>query len=373
MNHSFVKEFKNLILKEHLKRNTVSADNTIKKICYLSEIENLCEETSSFCQKWFQDIFQFELVKDIIFNQGDFQEIIVHNCQHCQKDKAPVKFSLNWDNESIFQAFQFFCDSCNINWNSNNQFVSFHSFVGGHSFRFTLIHPSLNPDGVAKIFIRSHSKKGLSVEDFTDNDTAAMLRALISQKKNIIIAGSTGSGKTSLLNSLLNDIGTEDHIVVIEDAGEIQLKNDSTSYLVSSNSEQLKEFCSYALRMSPDRIVLGEIRSREVIPFILSSNTGHKGMMSTIHANSAVDSLSRLSVLFSLFSSSEMQYQSIERLIHKSVEYVVYLDKKRIVEIIKIVGFDNNKTIFDLLYSSADTSSLEEQKSSLQILESCFS
>ncbi len=372
MNYSFVKEFKSFVLKEHLKRNTVSADDIIKKICYLCELDGLCEKTSFFCQKWFQDIFKFELVKGIIRNQGDFQEIIIHNNKYLQKDKNPVKSSLNWDNESVFHAFRFFCDSCNVDWNTNNQFVSFNSYIDEYSFRFTLLHPSLNPHGVAKIFIRSQSKRSLAIEDFTNKGTADILRELLLQKKNIVISGSTGSGKTALLNSLLNNIDIKDHVVVIEDAGEIRLKNETGSYLVSCDSEKLKEFCSYALRMTPDRIVLGEIRSREVIPFILSSNTGHKGMMSTIHANSAVDTLSRLSVLFSLFSSSDIQYQSIERLVHKSVEYVVYLENKTIIEIIKVIGFDNNKTIFDSIYSASNTS-LDETITSLNILKNCFS
>ena len=89
-------------------------------------------------------------------------------------------------------------------------------------------------------------------------------------------------------------------------------------------------------RMSPDRIVLGEIRSHEVVPFILSSNTGHRGMISTIHANSAVDATSRLSVLFSLFSQGHIRYESIQRLVHKNIEYIIHVENKEIMELLKL-------------------------------------
>ena len=367
MNHPFVQEFKKNVIKEHLKGNQVCSQTIMDRLCYICEIEDLSKKLSLYCKKWFQDIFHFNVIGQIIQQQGTFEEVVLHSFDYLQRDKEYTNFKVPWPNKEIFEAFQFFCDSKGIDWNSNNQFVSFNTIINKASFRFTLIHPSLNPDGRAKIFIRSHKKRGFKAIDFTDESTASLLRELVLLKKNIVISGATGSGKTELLNTLLNEIPAADHIIVIEDAGEIRLKNPATSYLVSDKIERLKDFCSYALRMSPDRIVLGEIRSSEVIPFILSSNTGHKGMMSTIHANSAIDTMSRLSVLFSLFSSSDIQYQSIERLIHNSVEYVVHLEDKKVVEVIKIIGLDNHKTIFDSIYSTAHS------PSSLTVLKSCFS
>ena len=211
----------------------------------------------------------------------------------------------------------------------------------------------MNPQsGTAKIFIRSHKRTNFSVGDFTTSDLTGLLKDLVLHKKNIIISGPTGAGKTALLRTLLGFVPPRDHVVVIEDAGEVRLKGDFVSYLVSPDLEKAKNFCAYALRMSPDRIILGEIRSHEIVPFILSSNTGHKGMASTIHANSAVDTLSRLSTLFSLFSPTSIRYDSIQRLIHKCVDYVIYMENKEIVEIIKVIGLENDKTIYESVHFS---------------------
>ena len=114
----------------------------------------------------------------------------------------------------------------------------------------------------------------------------------------------------------------------------------------------LKDYCAYAMRMRPDRILLGEMRSSEIVPFILSMNTGHRGLISTIHANSAKDCISRMCLLFSLYSNiSKLNFSTITSLICQNVEYVIHMENKKIKEIIKIFGADNLNPIYDYIFN----------------------
>lgn len=111
------------------------------------------------------------------------------------------------------------------------------------------------------------------------------------------------------------------------------------------------DYCHYALRMTPDRIILGEIRSKEVIPFLLSMNNGHKGLMTTVHANSASDTLSRLSLLFSLYSDNgnTISHDAINKMIASSVDIVIFLENKKVKEIARIISWHGQRPTFELL------------------------
>ena len=352
MSGVFFREFKNIVSKDHLKHDELCADKIIQKICYLGDIDALPDETIKLCHQWFQDIFEFRLIERIIGEAGVFEEIAIHDAQNITKDKLPMDHPHPWSDGDIFRSLRFFCDRNNTDWNSMHHFASFNAKIGHRPFRFTLIHPSLNPEGKAKIFIRSHRERAFDLGDFGCPEACGILEGLVAHKHNVVISGAAGSGKTSLLTSLLHLVPPEEHGIIIEDVGEIRLQEKCFSYLVDTDSEKLKKFCAYALRMSPDRIILGEIRSAEVVPFILSANTGHKGMLSSVHANGAVDALPRLATLFAIFSDSSVHYEAIQRLIHASVEYVVHLERKRITEIIKIIGVENGKTIHDSIYEN---------------------
>src|SRR5205085_1219830 len=152
----------------------------------------------------------------------------------------------------------------------------------GKKYRLSLIHSSTSPLGISKLILRSLSAKPFSLSSF---GSAEVLRDLVAKKSNIIVAGSTGSGKTSLLNTLLTDVPNSEHLVILEDTFEIISAHAHETRFISGNTAQtsLKSYLTYSLRLSPDRIILGEMRSHEVIPFLMAMNTGHKGLMGTIH------------------------------------------------------------------------------------------
>ena len=147
---------------------------------------------------------------------------------------------------------------------------------------------------------------------------------------------------------------SNEHHVIIEDVAEIDGDISNTTHLLShsSSGKSLNDYCTYALRMSPKRIFLGEIRSEEIVPFLLAMNTGHKGMMTTIHANNAKDTLLRLSTLFSIFSSSKngIEFNQVLKLICQCVDNVVFVENKEVTEIIEVYGSEGDNPIYSTIY-----------------------
>ena len=106
---------------------------------------------------------------------------------------------------------------------------------------------------------------------------------------------------------------------------------------------------SYSLRLSPDRILLGEMRSHEVVPFLMAMNTGHRGLMGTIHSSSAADALHRAALLFSLYGGeAQLNFDKVMELLCRNLEYVVFMENKKVKEVIKILGSDKGTPFFEV-------------------------
>lgn len=180
------------------------------------------------------------------------------------------------------------------------------------------------------------------------------LKEMVFNKSNLLIAGSTGSGKTSLLTTLLENVNKDEHLVILEDTYEILNSHPhQTRFLAGETNEtSLKAYLSYTLRLSPDRIILGEMRSHEVIPFLMAMNTGHTGLMGTIHASSAVDALNRVALLFSLYSGeANLNFEKIMELICRNLQYVVFMEHKKVKEVIKILGSEKGIPFYENIIS----------------------
>jgi Flp pilus assembly CpaF family ATPase len=172
---------------------------------------------------------------------------------------------------------------------------------------------------------------------------------MVRDKKNILIAGSTGSGKTTLVNSLISNIPKSDHVLVLEDTKELISPHEHTTRLLSNtdHNQSLDTLLTYGLRISPQRIILGEMRSHEVQTFILAMNTGHNGMMTTLHANSAKDSISRAAMMFMMYGNSNLSYEMALKLICQNIDHVIYIENKKIIEIIDVYGSEKSNIFFD--------------------------
>ena len=182
--------------------------------------------------------------------------------------------------------------------------------------------------------IRKFSKDTLTVEKLIEfgslNQSAVeFLKACTHTKKNIIVSGGTGSGKTSLLNAASSLIPNNDRIIVIEDSAELQLQQDHVVLLESKAADKngkgevdIRELLRSTLRLRPDRIVIGEIRGGEALDFLQALNTGHGGSMGTIHANSPVDALSRLETL-TLFAGVELPLKAIRSQVTSAIDIII--------------------------------------------------
>ena len=219
-----------------------------------------------------------------------------------------------------------------------------------------IIHP-LALDGPV-LTIRRFAVVPLQMADIIQNNTltpqmAELLSALVKVKCNILISGGTGTGKTTLLNILSGFIPQSERIVTLEDTAELQLQQDHVVRLETRppNIEGIGEvtmraLVKNALRMRPDRIVLGEVRSTEVIDMLQAMNTGHEGSLTTIHANSSRDALARLENLMGM-AGITMPGKAMRQLIASSLHFIVQIarledGKRKVTSIQEITGMEGD-------------------------------
>ncbi|MBC7537275.1 MAG: Flp pilus assembly complex ATPase component TadA [Bacteriovorax sp.] len=310
-----------------------------------------------FLKTWF-DTIHHQLFITNMLNDGQFNEIIFHSNTEAQKiysDKKEIIEFPHLTPDDYQLSFEIMAQKNNIAWNFSVPFASFSTSIANQEFRITLIHHSTSANRISKIFLRSLQKINPRLSLFNENEsTMELLIGFIKNKKNILISGSTGSGKTTFLRALLSEISPEEHVVVLEDTHEIlTFSPHQTSFLSHDDllKKSLKDYCAYALRMSPDRLIVGEMRSTEVVPYMLAMNTGHKGLMSTIHANSCVDALSRIALLFSLYSENkEIDFSLITKLACKNIDYVIHMENKNISEICRVIGSEGETPFYEIIY-----------------------
>ena len=221
--------------------------------------------------------------------------------------------------------------------------------------RVNAIIPPLAVDGPL-LSIRRFSTDKLMPPDLVDRRATTpgmmeLLEAAVKAKLNIIIAGGTGAGKTTLLNALSAFISPRERIVTIEDAAELQLKQPHVVRLETRppnleghGAVRQRELLVNCLRMRPDRIVVGEVRGEEALDMLQAMNTGHDGSLTTVHANSPRDAISRLEVMVSL-ANSNMQLVSIRQQVAAAVHVLVQAARlsdgsRRVINITEVTGME---------------------------------
>ncbi len=223
--------------------------------------------------------------------------------------------------------------------------------------RVNIIVPPLAIDGPT-ISIRKYSKKSITLDIMARQlnispQMAAVLKIAARSRLNILISGGTGSGKTTLLNAMSQMIDTTERIVTIEDAAELQLQQPHVVRLETrpANLEgrgeiSMRDLLKNALRMRPDRIILGEIRSAEALDMLQAMNTGHDGSLSTIHANRPREALTRLENLVGM-AGVQLPPKAVRQQIAAAVHLVLQISRmrdgiRRVTQVTEIVGMEGD-------------------------------
>ncbi len=205
--------------------------------------------------------------------------------------------------------------------------------------RVNIIIPPLAIDGAA-ISIRRFVVKGIGLEDMADRQSftpvmAKLLRICVKARLNILIAGGTGAGKTTFMNALSREINNTERLVTIEDSAELQLQQPHVVRLetrtVSTEGTgrvTIRELLINALRMRPDRIIVGEVRGEEANEMLQAMNTGHPGSMCTVHANNPRDALMRLENML-MMTATDMPLMAIRRQIVSALDVIVQMARLR--------------------------------------------
>ncbi len=214
--------------------------------------------------------------------------------------------------------------------------------------------------------IRKFSAKPLTMARLVEIGTlnaaaAALLKGLVEARLNVLISGGTGSGKTTMLNALSSYVGSRERIVTIEDAAELQLQQDHVVRLETrppspsgTGAVSQRDLMRNALRMRPDRIIIGEVRGAEAFDMLQAMNTGHDGSMTTIHANTARDALSRIEQMVTMIGM-DFPISAIRSQIASGIHVVIQMNRhsdgsRRVTSVSELVGMEGNTVMMQDLF-----------------------
>lgn len=235
------------------------------------------------------------------------------------------------------------------------------------------------------VAIRKFSKERLSLKDLISkgalsNDAARFLDVCLYLKKNIIVSGGTGSGKTTILGIMASRCLPNQRIVVLEDSAELKIHNDHVVFFEARPADEygkgevtLRDLVKSSLRLRPDRVIVGEVRGAEALDLISSMNTGHSGSMGTVHSNNPKECLTRLETL-ALMTDSDVPVQAVRAQVAAAIQIVIQLSRmqdgsRKVTHISEGLGMDihgnyqvNDIYLFEQTGRDKDGKILGEQK-----------
>ncbi len=242
--------------------------------------------------------------------------------------------------------------------------------------RVNVVMPPISLGGPI-VTIRKFSKNPMTIEKLLEYgsitpEVAHFLELLVKAKYNIFICGGTGSGKTTFLNAVTNFIPRDERIITIEDSAELQIAGiDNLVRLETRNANTagvgritIQDLIKTALRMRPERIVVGEVRGAEALDMLQAMNTGHDGSLSTGHANSNKDMLSRLETMV-LQGAEGLPLPAVRQQIASALDILIHLSRlrdksRKTMEISEVLGYENGEIVLNPLYEF-----IEDEKSTL--------
>lgn len=230
--------------------------------------------------------------------------------------------------------------------------------------RLTVALPPVAVDG-PMIAIRKRPATSYEMDDLLrfgslSREAAGFLQACVQARANLLICGGSSSGKTTLLNVLSRFVAPHERIVTIEEAAELRLLQENVCRLetlsTGAKAVTLRELVKLAVRMRPDRILVGEVRGGEAFDMLQALNTGHEGTMCTIHANSARDAMARLETL-TLMAGVDLPMRAIRQQIRAAIDVVVHLGRlgdgsRRVISIVELAGMEDQTITMQEIFLS---------------------
>ncbi len=232
--------------------------------------------------------------------------------------------------------------------------------------RVNIVFPPIAIDGTA-ISIRKFKKQSIGVKDLVgfgalSAEMAQLLSIASRCRLNVLISGGTGSGKTTMLNALSQFISEGERIVTIEDAAELRLQQPHvvrletrTAGIEGSGAIIQRDLVINALRMRPDRIIVGECRGGEAFEMLQAMNTGHDGSMSTLHANTPRDALARVEAMV-MMATNSLPLEAVRRMIVSAVDLVVQISRlhdgsRKVMSITEVVGLEGDSVVLEEIFA----------------------
>ena len=367
--HEFIREIKEYIF-DNFNLNQLSDEELEEQIEELirSRLQDeylTIEERVDIVRQVYSSIRGFGLL-DTIMNDDSITEVMINGPEEIFIEKAgrlyqpPETFESERRLEDVVQRI---VGLAGREVNQANPIVDTRLPDGS---RVNVVLPPISLKG-AIVTIRKFSKPPMTIAQLIrfgsiTQDIANVLELLVRAKYNIFISGGTGSGKTTFLNALSNYIPKDERVITIEDSAELQIvgvknlvrletRNANPS---GSGAVTIRDLIKSSLRMRPERIVVGEVRGGEALDMLQAMNTGHDGSLSTGHANSTADMLSRLETMV-LQGAEGLPLEAIRQQIASAVDIIIHLSRlrdksRKTMEITEVVGYENGHIVLNPLY-----------------------
>lgn len=304
-----------------------------------------------------------------LFRSEEVTEIMVNSWDHIfvEHNGRVIDTNLKFDDQKAFH----YLIGCILDLQPESAIHQRYTFDGvlPEGYRFNITLPPVTPAG-ATLTIRKFAHRIFTLDDLINKNSlsdkaAVFLKEAMENRLTIMVSGGTGTGKTAFINTLSAFIADDQRVVSIEDTPELRSQHPNWIQMITSKNENTKystrDCLTNSLRMRPDRIIVGECRGPEAYDFLQAINTGHEGSMTSIHANSAIDALSRLENLVTL-GHSEIPLKYIRHQMASGIDLIVQLQrqsngKRQVVEIVELTGMENDVitrgTVFSLNKSSS--------------------
>ena len=331
-------------------------------------------ERRQFRRELFHAIRKLDVLQELV-DDTHITEIMINgpDCIFIERDGHLYRSELRFESrEKLQNVIQQIVADCNRVVNEASPIVDAR-LQGGARVNVVLDPVALNGPIVT---IRRFPDQPIMMEDLiaygsVSAEVCEWLRKLVRAKYNIFISGGTGSGKTTFLNALSYYIPAQERIITIEDSAELQIRSIPNLVRMETRNANvegcreitIRDLIRTSLRMRPDRIIVGEVRGGEAFDMMQCLNTGHDGSMSTGHANSSGDMLSRLENM--ILMGMDIPLTAIRQQIASGIDIIIHLGRlrdgsRKVLEIVEVLGYEADEIVLKPLYQFAETGTDEE-------------